>query len=128
MLAAGLAVALSLVALGLAAVGIYGVLGYSVQLRRFELGIRMAIGAGPRTILWQIFNDNLFPVATGLVVAWGVLVMLWWWVQQTSYVLHVTATGWIFPSVLILLLAVATSLLSVWRLIRSPASEALGGS
>ncbi|MEN0039570.1 MAG: ABC transporter permease [Cellvibrio sp.] len=128
MLAAGLAVALSLIALGLAAIGIYGVLSYSMQLRRFELGIRMAIGAGPCAILWQIFKDNLIPVAIGLVAAWVVLAILWWWVQQTSYVLHITAMGWIFPSVLILLLAVATSLLSVWGLIRSPANEVLGRS
>jgi putative ABC transport system permease protein len=123
--AAYVAAVLALLAFALAAIGIYGVLSYSVRLRRFELGVRMAIGAGPSTIVWRVFQDNLIPVIAGLVSALVVLLMLWIWMQQTSFALDSSVLGWVLPSVLILLLAVSTTLLSVWSLIRKPASEVL---
>ena len=126
-LSAGLTVALSLIALSLAAIGIYGVLSYSVQLRRFELGIRMAIGARPNTIFLQILKDNLAPVIVGLGVALVVLVGLWLWIQQTNYNIETNVLGWLLPPMLILSLTAATSLLSVWQIIRKPASYALRG-
>jgi putative ABC transport system permease protein len=125
--AAGLTAALSLIALSLAAIGIYGVLSYSVQLRRFELGIRMAIGARPTTVFFQILKDNLTPVLIGLFVALIVLGGLQLWVQQTSYNLQTTTLGWLLPPVLIVFLTAATSLLSVWQIIRNPAGNVLRG-
>jgi len=125
--AAGLTAALSLIALGLAAIGIYGVLSYSVQLRKFELGIRMAIGARPNTVFLQILKDNLTPVIIGLLVSLVVLIGLWIWLQQTSYSLQTTSIGWLLPPVLIIALTAATSLLSVWQIIRKPASYVLRG-
>ncbi len=124
---AGLTAALALLALGLTTIGIYGVLSYSVQLRRFELGIRMAIGARPHKIFLQILKDNLMPVMVGLCVAVIALVGLWLWVQQTSYSLQTTSVGWLLPPVLIIALTAATSLLSVWQIIRKPASYVLRG-
>lgn len=125
--AAVLTAALSLIALGLAAIGIYGVLSYSVQLRKFELGIRMAIGARPNTVFLQILKDNLTPVIIGLLVSLVVLIGLWVWIQQTSYSLQTTSLGWLLPPVLIIALTAATSLLSVWQIIRKPASNILRG-
>lgn len=125
--AAGLTAALSLIALGLAAIGIYGVLSYSVQLRRFELGIRMAIGARPNTVFLQILKDNLTPVIMGLLMSLAVLIGLWIWIQQTSYNLQTSSLGWLLPPVLIVALTAGTSLLSVWQIIRKPASYVLRG-
>lgn len=123
--AAYITAVLALLAFFLAAIGIYGVLGYSVRLRRFELGVRIAIGARPRTIVWRIFQDNLMPVIAGLIFALAVLLMLWIWLQRTSYSLDSSVLGWALPPLLILSLAAATSLLSVWNLVRQPASEVL---
>lgn len=125
--AAALTAALSLIALGLAAIGIYGVLSYSVQLRKFELGIRIAIGARPATVFLQILKDNLTPVILGLLASLVVLIGLWIWLQQTSYSLQTTTLGWLLPPTLIVALTAATSLLSVWQIIRKPANHVLRG-
>jgi predicted permease len=62
------------VALVLAAVGLYGVLAYSVAQRRREIGVRMALGAGPEQILRQFLGLGLRLLALalplGLIGAW----------------------------------------------------------
>lgn len=64
----------------LAAVGLYGVLAYSVALRRTEIGIRAALGATPQTIFGEITREGVYLAATGaaigLVVALGVTRLL----------------------------------------------------
>ena len=55
-------------ALGLAVVGIYGVKAYSVARRTREIGIRMALGAEGKTVLWMILREGLVMVAAGVVL------------------------------------------------------------
>ncbi len=54
-------------ALALAAVGIYGVLSYSVTQRRKEIGIRMAVGAQPANILLMILRQSLLLSCAGMI-------------------------------------------------------------
>ena len=58
--------AFALLALSLAALGIYGVLSYAVNQRRQELSVRMALGADPRTIVWLVVRQGLTLAAGGV--------------------------------------------------------------
>jgi ABC-type antimicrobial peptide transport system permease subunit len=58
----------SWLALALAAVGLYGVLAYSVAERRQEIGIRLALGAGRSHILQLIMGQGLALTGSGIVV------------------------------------------------------------
>jgi putative ABC transport system permease protein len=55
------------VAVALAAVGIYGVVSYSVSRRTHEIGLRVALGAAPRTVLAQIVGEGMRVVACGAI-------------------------------------------------------------
>lgn len=57
----------SLLGIVLGSVGIYGVVSYSVERRRSEFGIRLALGANPRTLLGGVLRAGLLPVAAGIV-------------------------------------------------------------
>ena len=61
-----LVVALGGAAVGLAAMGIFGIVSFAVARRRQELGVRVALGAGRRDIYATVIGTALRPVALGL--------------------------------------------------------------
>jgi predicted permease len=63
-----LAMALGVVAVALAAVGIYGVIAYAVGRRVRELGVRIAFGAGARDVVLLVLKQQLRPVIVGAVI------------------------------------------------------------
>jgi putative ABC transport system permease protein len=56
------------VALGLAAIGVFGLISYSVSTRRRELGVRMALGAGPRKIVRMVVGSGLTHALVGSAI------------------------------------------------------------
>lgn len=64
------------VALGLAALGIYGVLAYAVAQRRREIGVRMALGAQPEQVLRQFLGlgGRLLVIGVTIGLAFAILV------------------------------------------------------
>lgn len=100
----------ALVALFLAAIGIYGVMAYSVSSRTREFGIRMALGAKRRDVLKLVVSQGMRLVGAGLVIglaaSFGVSRSL------RSLLFHITPTD---PATfgLILLILIAVALVAV---------------
>jgi predicted permease len=63
--AAVLASAFGLLAAGLACLGLYGVMAYSVSRRRREFGVRFALGAAPAGVAWTVIRESLMLVLIG---------------------------------------------------------------
>ena len=63
-----LVAAFGIAALALAMLGVYGLVAYTVSLRTREMGIRMALGAEPRSLVWLVAKRGAVLAAAGAIV------------------------------------------------------------
>ncbi len=68
---AQIAVAFGVVALTLAAIGLYGVLSYGIARRRSEIAIRIALGARPSRVIAMVFRETTKMIIGGLALGAG---------------------------------------------------------
>jgi len=106
----------SMIALVLAAIGIFGLVSFAVSQRTQEFGVRIALGASPRELLVSIVRGALVLVALGLVIGFSGAVVL---TRVLSGLLYGVTPG--DPATLAVVAgtlaatAVAASIVPAWR-------------
>ena len=89
-LVASLSLLFGALATVLAAVGLYGVMSYTVSRRTREIGIRMALGAARTSVLWMVLREVATMAAAGIVLGLPVAIGLSRFVQSQLYGLSPT--------------------------------------
>jgi predicted permease len=75
----------ALVALVVSAIGVYGVSAYAMEARRSEFGIRMALGASQRGVLWLALQEGAVVAAVGVVGGLPLALLLAWRLGDLLY-------------------------------------------
>ena len=117
------------VALLLAAVGIYGVIAYSVTQRTQELGIRRALGAQQTDILWLVIGQGMALTLAGIGIGVAGALALTRVMKNLLFEVNATDPA-TFCAVAILFVVVAStaSLIPAWRATRVDPMSALRAS
>jgi putative ABC transport system permease protein len=118
-MAAGLLGLFALLALMLAAIGIYGVIAYSVAQRTQEIGVRRALGADRANILALMLRLTMRPVVCGLML--GLVASMAGSRLLESLLYEVSPRDpvtLISTSILVLAVAFAAALVPAWRAVR----------
>jgi predicted permease len=90
----------------LSAAGVYGLFSYTTQRSTHEFGVRIALGAQSRDVLWVVLRRGLLLTVAGLVIGFGAAV--WLTRLLTSFLFGVSPTDPItFAGVALLIVAVA---------------------
>jgi predicted permease len=95
----------SILALVLAAVGLYSVVSYGVATRTNEFGIRMALGARSSDVFRIVFSSTAINVGAGLVA--GLLLCIAFNKLSTRWVMESSRNPWILAGVTLILVAAA---------------------
>jgi putative ABC transport system permease protein len=69
----------------IATIGLYGVMSYMMSRRRVEIGIRMALGADPRTVVGMILRESALLLGVGVLAGVGLAVLMSRWAASLLY-------------------------------------------
>jgi putative ABC transport system permease protein len=107
------------IALGLSAIGIYGVLANAVTQERHEIGIRIALGASAADVMWMMLRRTLTMMAIGVAVGVGGALALTQLMSGLLYEVDPTdAMSFVGAAIALGSLAVLASLVPAWRATR----------
>ncbi|HEX4594267.1 MAG TPA: FtsX-like permease family protein, partial [Bryobacteraceae bacterium] len=95
-------------ALLLAVVGVYGLLSFSVSRRTREFGVRMALGASPRDLMWLILRQGMKPLLWGVLLGLIASTLITRFIASLLYGVSPT-DPWTFAGVTMLLVAAGLS-------------------
>ena len=127
--ALGLLSAFGVVALLLAALGIYGVLSQTVAERRPEIGIRMALGASAPDIVRGVLGRMLLLTASGIAVGWGLSLLFSGVLESVLFgVGPVDPTAFLGTALVLLGVGALASGLPARRAVSTEAAEVLRAS
>jgi putative ABC transport system permease protein len=109
----------ALLAISIAFVGVFGIVGFLVTRRTQEIGIRMALGAHPSRVLWLVLREGLRPVLLGVLVGGGAAVAMARSMQALLYgIAPLDGVSFVSAAALILVASIVAAAL--------PASRATG--
>jgi predicted permease len=92
----------------LAAIGLYGVMAFVVARRRKELGIRIALGARPGSVVWLVMREVLLLLSIGLAVGVPAAIGLGQYVSSQLYGIK-GSDPWIAVTTMVVLIAVSSA-------------------
>jgi predicted permease len=118
-LIARLSILFGLLSLLLGCAGLYGIMAYSVARRTQEIGIRIAIGGQPRTVVWTVVSETLLLVASGLAAGIPIALSLSRYLQSLLFGLK-PADFWSISFVVLIigLMALVASVIPARRAIQ----------
>jgi predicted permease len=111
-----LASAFSLLALLLAAIGLYGLMGYTVSRRTRDIGIRLALGAEQANVLWQVLRETLVLVLMGIFIGVPFALGATYLVRSMVFGLgFADPVAILFAATLLAIVAALAGFLPAWR-------------
>ena len=109
-----------------AAVGLYGVIGYTIAQRMHELGMRIALGARPGHILRLVLKQGVLFATAGAAIGLAIAFITSRWIEPLLYkqsprdpIVYATVGA------LMILVGIAASAMPAWRATRADPNRAL---
>jgi predicted permease len=113
---ASLFTAFGILALVVAAIGIYSVIAYGVSHRIHEMGVRIALGARARDVISLVIGDGMRVVVLGVLIGLGITLALGHFVASLLYGVTARDPGvMIAAAVTLFIVGIVAALLPAWR-------------
>ena len=110
----------------LAAIGLYGVISYGVARRTSEIGVRVALGAVPRSVLRMILGEVLLVVAIGIAIGIPASLLLARWLASQRFgVAPSDLAALALAAIILIAVALVAGFLPARRAAQTDALEAL---
>lgn len=125
---AWISASLGILSISLAAIGLYGMFSYSVTLRKFELGVRMAIGAAPNHIITLLLKDALVSLLSGITIALISLIGIYYYFDASNiFVIELDIASILLSLLIIIAISIFSAIYASNPLIKNRVIHSLRG-